>query len=75
MGTSVKWILGRELFIRRLWITLCRNSLGEDAVVRASGPGAHLATCALEQSVIIQIMNYAGSLTSRAKAALAIKRR
>ena len=34
---------------------------GEDVVVYASGPGAHLATGTMEQSVIFHIMNYAGS--------------
>ena len=47
---------------------------GEDVVIYASGPGAHLATGTMEQSVIFHIMNHAGGLTKRARAALAIKR-
>ena len=47
---------------------------GEDVVVYASGPGAHLATGTMEQSVIFHIMDYAGSLTKRAKAAIANER-
>ena len=44
---------------------------GEDVVVYASGPGAHLATGTMEQSVIFHIMDYAVSLKKRAKAAIA----
>ena len=47
---------------------------GEDVVVYASGPGAHLATGTMEQSVIFHIMDYAGSLKKRAKAAIANER-
>ena len=43
---------------------------GEDVAVYATGPGAHLATGTLEQSVIFHIMNYAADLTERARAAI-----
>ena len=56
-------------------VSLCAEThSSENLVVYASGPGAHFATGTMEQSVIFHIMNYAGSLPRRAKAALANKR-
>lgn len=43
---------------------------GADVAVYASGPGAHLATGTLEQSVLFHIMNHAANLSVRAAAAI-----
>lgn len=43
---------------------------GEDVAIFANGPGAHLLSGSLEQNVIFHVMNFAGSLTERAEAAL-----
>ena len=47
---------------------------GEDVVLYATGPGAHLATGTMEQSAIFNIMNYAGNLTEKARATIHKKR-
>jgi alkaline phosphatase len=43
---------------------------GEDVVIYATGPGAHLVTGTNEQSIVFHVINYAGNLFDRASAAL-----
>lgn len=43
---------------------------GEDVAIFAIGPGAHLLTGSLEQNVIFHVMNFAGDLENKARAAL-----
>jgi alkaline phosphatase len=43
---------------------------GEDVVIYATGPGAHLVTGTNEQSIVFHVINYAGNLLDRAAAAL-----
>ncbi len=43
---------------------------GEDVAIYAIGPGAHLVTGTNEQSIVFHVMNHAGNLLEKARAAL-----
>lgn len=43
---------------------------GEDVGIYAVGPGAHLVSGSIEQNVIFHVMNFAGDLVNKARAAL-----
>ena len=66
-GTTSRKLIPHNGFHQAALVpTGAETHAGEDVGVYAVGPGAHLLTGTIEQSVIFHVMNHAGNLLGKA---------